>query len=171
MMTFISSYAVQNNIIDRFIMYNLTYLDGYMPGIPSQLHKRLRNVLLECEQFESDRQLRTIFTNDSLRPWRYSLPQADSLNSRVDSLIAFLLGNHRSDSKENALVLFLQRLSELIDEADERHHQLKDLAAELEDVLGNKSTTDSTRGNASSENNKTPENHPIKNRWAFFGWR
>lgn len=26
LMTFISGYAVQNNILDRFMMYNLTYL-------------------------------------------------------------------------------------------------------------------------------------------------
>jgi hypothetical protein len=140
-----------------------------MAGIPSQLHKRLRNVLLECEQFESDRNLKSIFTNGSLRPWRFSLPQADSLNSRVDYLIAFLVDKHRSDTRENALVLFVRLLSEQIDEADELHQKLKDLAAELEDVLGNNSTTNSsTRGNASSENNQTPENHPIKNRWAFL---
>jgi len=139
-----------------------------MAGIPSQLHNRLRNVLLECEQFESDRKLRTIFTNDSLRPWRSSLPQADNLNSRVDYLIAFLVDKHRSDSKENALVLFVQRLSELIDEADELHQKLKNLAAELEDVLGNNSTTNSTRGNPSPKDNPIPENHPIKNRWAFL---
>jgi hypothetical protein len=139
-----------------------------MAGIPPQLLNRLRNVLLECEQFESDRNLKTIFTNESLRPWRSSLPQADSLNSRVDYLIGFLVNKHRGDTKENALVLFVRLLSELIDEADERHQQLKDLAAKLEDVLGNKTTTDSTRGNASSENNQTPENHPIKNRWAFL---
>ena len=29
-------------------------LKNYMPGIPPDLH-RLRNALLECEQFESDR--------------------------------------------------------------------------------------------------------------------
>lgn len=147
-----------------------------MAGICSELHNRLRNVLLECEQFESDRKLRTIFTNDSLRPWRSSLPQADSLNSRVGYLIGFLLDKHRGDTKENALVLFVRLLSEQIDEADDRHQQLKDLAVELEDVLGNNSTTnqnkettsDSTRGNPSPKNNQAPENHPIKNRWAFL---
>ncbi|NJN11042.1 MAG: hypothetical protein HC815_24890 [Richelia sp. RM1_1_1] len=56
-----------------------------MAGIPSQLHNRLRNVLLECEQFESDRKLKTIFTNESLRPWRSGLPQADSLRGCLKS--------------------------------------------------------------------------------------
>ncbi|NJN11049.1 MAG: hypothetical protein HC815_24925 [Richelia sp. RM1_1_1] len=106
-----------------------------MPGIPPQLLKQLRNVLLECEQFESDRKLRTIFTNEPLRPWRSSLPQADSLNSRVDYLIAFLVNKHRSDTKENSLVLFVRLLSEQIDEADERHQKLADLALELEKVI------------------------------------
>ncbi|MBE9212834.1 caspase family protein [Plectonema cf. radiosum LEGE 06105] len=144
-----------------------------MAGIPPQLHKRLRNVLLECEQFESDRNLKTIFTNESLRPWRSSLPQADSLNSRVDYLIAFLVNKRRSDTKENALVLFVRLLSELIDEADNRHQQLKHLAAELEYNLENNSITNSTPDNRSPEDNPIPENHPIKNRpiknrWAFL---
>jgi hypothetical protein len=28
LMTFMSTYAAQNNILDRFFMYNLTYLSG-----------------------------------------------------------------------------------------------------------------------------------------------
>ncbi|MDJ0620163.1 MAG: hypothetical protein QNJ63_26065 [Calothrix sp. MO_192.B10] len=103
-----------------------------MPGIPQPLLNRLRQVLLQCEQFESDRDLRAIFAYESLAPWRSSLLEADSLTGRVNNLIYFLHEKHHSDTKENALVLFVQRLSEQIDEGDERHQQLVDLAAELE---------------------------------------
>ncbi|NJN11061.1 MAG: hypothetical protein HC815_24990 [Richelia sp. RM1_1_1] len=106
-----------------------------MAGIPQELLNRLRQALLQCEQFESDRKLRAIFTYEQLRPWRFSLPQADSFTSRVDNLIAFLVDKHRSDTRENALVLFLRLLSEQIDEADERHQQLADLASELEKAI------------------------------------
>ncbi|NJN13062.1 MAG: hypothetical protein HC836_42070 [Richelia sp. RM2_1_2] len=106
-----------------------------MAGIPPQLFNKLRQALLVCEQFESDRKLRAIFTYEPLRPWRFSLPQADSLTSRVDNLIGFLVDKHRSDTRENALVLFLRLLSELIDEADERHQELADLASELEKAI------------------------------------
>ncbi|GAB1537744.1 hypothetical protein NUACC21_03980 [Scytonema sp. NUACC21] len=57
-----------------------------MAGIPPQLLNRLRQALLECEQFESDRDLRAIFTYEPLRPWRSSLPQAQSLVSAVSAV-------------------------------------------------------------------------------------
>lgn len=112
-----------------------------MAGIPPQLLNRLRQALLECEQFESDRDLRAIFTYEPLRPWHSSLPQAQSRTSRVDNLIAFLVDKYRSDTKENALVLFVRLLSEQIDEVDERYQQLADLADELERAIVTNSTT------------------------------
>jgi hypothetical protein len=122
-----------------------------MAGIPPQLLNQLRQTLLQCEQFESDRKLRTIFTYEPLRPWRSSLPQADSLTSRVDNLIRFLVEKHRSDTKENALVLFLHLLSEQIDEADERHQQLADLAFEVERVISSSDKTNISKANINSD--------------------
>lgn len=121
-----------------------------MAGIPPQLLNRLRQALLECEQFESDRDLRTIFTYEPLRPWDSSLPQAQSRTSRVDNLIAFLGDKHRSDTKENALVLFVRLLSEQIDEADERHQRLTDLALELERAIVSSTVTKDFQQNSAS---------------------
>ncbi|MEH1826731.1 MAG: 5'-methylthioadenosine/S-adenosylhomocysteine nucleosidase [Nostoc sp.] len=113
-----------------------------MAGIPPQLLNRLRQALLECEQFESDRKLRSVFNSyEPLRPWRSSVPQADSLTSRVDNVIGFLVDKRRSDTKENALVLFVRLLSEFLYEADERYQQLADLADELERAIVTSSTT------------------------------
>ena len=82
-----------------------------MAGIPPQLLNRLRQALLECEQFESDRKLRSVFNSyEPLRPWRSSVPQADSLTSRVDNIIGFLIDKRRSNTQENALVLLLRSL-------------------------------------------------------------
>ncbi|GAB1544621.1 hypothetical protein NUACC21_72970 [Scytonema sp. NUACC21] len=121
-----------------------------MAGIPPQLLNRLRQALLQCEQFESDRQLRAIFTYEPLRPWHSSLPQADSQTSRVDNLIGFLVDKHRSDTKENALVLFVRLLSEQIDEGDERHQQLAGLASELERAIVSSTTTKNSKQNINS---------------------
>ncbi|MUG94191.1 hypothetical protein F7734_18080 [Scytonema sp. UIC 10036] len=115
-----------------------------MAGIPSQLLNRLRQALLQCEQFASDRNLRSVFfNNEPLRPWRSNLPQADSLTSRVDNVIGFLVDKRRSDTQENALVLLLRSLSNLIDEEDERHQQLANLASEVEIALISSTTTTS----------------------------
>lgn len=150
-----------------------------MVGIPPQLLNRLRPALLECEQFESDRKLRSVFNSyEPLRPWRSSLPQADTLSGRVDAVIGFLVDKRRGDTQENALVLLLHLLSNSIDKEDERHQQLADLAVELENALGSTSTRNkpqptnqleiNLRGNAVQTNNQAPELRPIKNRWALL---
>lgn len=150
-----------------------------MAGIPPQLLNRLRPALLECEQFESDRKLQSVFNSyEPLRPWRSSVPQADTLSGRVDAVIGFLVDKRRGDTQENALVLLLHLLSNSIDKEDERHQQLADLAVELENALGSTSTRNkpqptnqpeiNLRGNAVQTNNQAPELRPIKNRWALL---
>lgn len=119
-----------------------------MAGIPPQLHKRLRNVLLECEQFATDETLRAVvFPYAPLRPWRFNLPQGNNIPSRVDGVIGYLVDKRRGDTKENALVLFVRLLSEQIDEADERYQQLKDLAAELEETIDSSTPTTNSQEN------------------------
>ncbi|WP_335132463.1 hypothetical protein [Nostoc sp.] len=146
----------QRQIFHKFNVF-IRHLNGDMAGIPPQLLNRLRQALLECEQFESDRDLRAIFIYEPLRPWRSSVPQAHSRTSRVDNLIAFLGDKHRSDTKENALVLFVRLLSEQIDEADERHQQLADLALELERAIVSSTVTKNSQQNSAS--NTTSSDH------------
>jgi outer membrane protein assembly factor BamB len=106
-----------------------------MTGIPSDIHAELRESLLNCGPFESDRQLRTVFADARLSPWRHSLPQADNVTDRVGGTILFLVGKRRADTKENALVLFLRVLSDGLDPADECHSRLAELADALELAL------------------------------------
>lgn len=144
-----------------------------------QLLNRLRDVLLECEQFASDDTLKAVVASYApLKPWRFSLPQANSIPGRVDAVIGYLVHKHRSDTKENALVLLVCLLRDRIPEGDERHQQLVDLAVELKDALRYESTTNqpkltteptlNIRGNAVKTNNQAPERRPIKNRWALL---
>lgn len=147
-------------------------------GIPLDLLSQLRETLLECEQFESDRQLRSVFAYARLKPWRNSLPQAASPTSRVDAVIDFLVNKRRSDTKENALVLLLRVLSNLIEERDELHQHLANLADELENALGGNSTTNrpgqntnpetDIRGDAITMNAEMAQRRPIKKRWALL---
>lgn len=143
-----------------------------MPGIPSDLNPRLRNALLECEQFESDRKLRSVFlSNESLKPWRSTIPEGGSLTDRVDLIIGYLVDKHHSRLQQNALALLLYALIDLIDKEDERHQKLADLVVELENALTPKNESQSPinlRGNTVTQNNQLPELHPIKNRWALL---
>jgi hypothetical protein len=104
-------------------------------GIPSHLFNSLREALADCEQFETNRSLRAVFVHEHLKPWQNTLPQADTLTSRVDAVISFLHEKHRRDGS-NALVLLLRVLSSQIDPEDEHHHRLATLADELESALG-----------------------------------
>jgi len=103
-----------------------------MAGIPPNMHKQLREALLDCGPFGDDNQLRAVFAHPKLRPWRHSVPQASNPADRVDATIAFLVEKRRADTKENALVLLLQVLSERFDPADECHPRLAKLAENLE---------------------------------------
>lgn len=106
-----------------------------MPGIPPDLYSELRRSLLECGPVENHLQLEAMFVDDRLSPWRYSVPQSDSVTARVDVLVNFLYTRQREDTGINALVLFLQVLSERLDQADAHHHRLKNLADMLEAAL------------------------------------
>ena len=136
-----------------------------MAGIPPELYQKLRQFLLDCEQFESDRALRSVVsTYQPLRPWRF-LPQANSITSRVNAVISYLQDKSRSDTKENALVLLLRLLKDLIEEEDQRHQQLVNLILELENAFADNSTL--IRG-PKKRKLEEEKRQPIKNRWAFL---
>lgn len=109
-----------------------------MAGLPGDVLRTLKKALLECEPFESDRKLRAVFAaDDRLAPWRGSLPEADSSSERIDLFVAQFL-YRRNREGQNVLVLFLQVLYEKMDEEDERHKHLNDVAVLVADALGEK---------------------------------
>ena len=87
--------------------------------------------MLDCASFATDRELKAIFVDNKLRPWRYRLPQADNHLSRVDTHIYFLHNQHNV-TQENALVLLLRVLSERLDVGDACHHHFVSAADALE---------------------------------------
>jgi formylglycine-generating enzyme required for sulfatase activity len=105
-----------------------------MSGLPSDLNKRLRDTLVMCPQFDTDENLRAIFVDERIFPWRNALSQAISRNSRVQLAINFLY-EQQNIRNENALVLLLQVLSECVDLGDILCHKLSALADEVERCL------------------------------------
>ncbi len=106
-------------------------LGGESSGILTNLYSQLRTVLLDCGSFATDRELKVIFVDKRLSPWRNRLPQADNPSGRVESVIDFL-HNQYNDVEENVLVLLLRVLSERLDPGDACHQRLADLASEFE---------------------------------------
>jgi hypothetical protein len=104
-----------------------------MAGIPSHLLIPLRKILTDCEQFETNRSLRSVFADERLTPYRYSLPQTDGIMERVDSTISYLHDKKHRDGS-NALVSLLLVLAEGMDEGDGRREILRSLAGQLGDV-------------------------------------
>jgi hypothetical protein len=109
-----------------------------MSGIPAHLMTPLREVLADCEQFETNRGLRNLFTDARIRPWRDNLPQADTLMGRVDGVISYLHDKKHSDGS-NALVLMLLALASTVDQQDDRYERLKALASALDESAPNSS--------------------------------
>jgi len=103
-------------------------------GLSADLYDRLRHTLLRCMPFDSDADLRTLFTDARLSPWRNDIPQANTPAARARGLIAYL-HQQSTTTGENALVLFLYVLADHTHPADALHPQLLTLAADLERAL------------------------------------
>lgn len=107
-----------------------------MSALPTSLLKQLRQTLLDCGPFDSDRHLRAIFTaDDRLAPWRNNLPEADSRAERVNLFVAEFL-RRRNRQEQSVLVLFLQAVHEQAEEEDECHWRLNDLAVQVAAATG-----------------------------------
>jgi len=104
-----------------------------MRGIPQALVTPLHQVLMECDEFYSPRQLRALFSVEGLLPWRDRLPDAESLHSRVSLVVGYLVDLYHADGR-NALVILLRTLGEHFypNPEQSRHGRLLALAEQLE---------------------------------------
>lgn len=108
---------------------------GNLPAVPdAQLRQQLvaaaaaalRETLLACDEFDSNRDLRDLFWNARLAAWHDRLPEGDSRMQRADRLIAYLQ-NRCNARGEAALALLLAVLRERYQPDDERHRALGNL--------------------------------------------
>lgn len=105
----------------------ITFATKLSEGIPSSLYNELRTTLLDCGPFSTDSNIKRVFVDERLSPWRNQLPQANNPAERVESIIDFLHDQHNS-KKENALFLLICVLSERLEPGDDCHHRLAKLA-------------------------------------------
>jgi len=104
------------------------------PKISTLTAKKLQDVLHKVDAFRSDRSFRAAFADNRLLSWRDQIPKAPSVTERVPVTIDYLTRQSSADG-ENALVLFLQALTELTDPADVLYIALKDLTVRLQQEL------------------------------------
>lgn len=114
----------QPNPMTEDALQNLGEMDS---GISPQLYQQLRQVLLNCDLFTTDKELIAMFVDARLTPWRNRLPTANNPTERVEGVITLLYNQH-DQIGQNALVLLLQVLSERVDSGDACHQHLVDLA-------------------------------------------
>ncbi len=103
-------------------------------GISTDLVRQLRTLLLDCGSFETNQNLRTIFVDERLYPWRNRLPESHNPAQRVESIIDFL-HNRQNDRGENALVLLLRVLETRVEPGDACRERLAAMAVALEQEL------------------------------------
>lgn len=108
---------------------------GVFQGIPEDLYAKLRECLVRLDQFDNHQNLRTVFTVNSLWPWRDKLPERDTREKRVEAVIELLAGEYNDTLKENALAIFLRRLKGLLDPLDGKFNILAELTTEIELLL------------------------------------
>ena len=108
--------------------------DAYEGGLSNETLKQLRKVLIKCGPFNNDDELRSIFVDNRINPWRLFSPQTNNQQQRVDFLIEFLIDkNHKSLG--NALVLFLAVLKDTIHEDDSCWGSLESLILQLQQEI------------------------------------
>lgn len=134
-----------------------------MDGIPAQLLKEIRPILLNCGPFFSDRQLSDTFVDERIAPWKNLIPQGENPAQRMESLVS-LLSSRYNKRKENALVLFLQVICDQTHEMDICHEQLTVLIGRLQS--DGKSSSSSTQSDTSLVQPKLPL--PNLNRFQLY---
>lgn len=99
-----------------------------MNGIAGDLLDELRKTLRKNTVFQSDSELKGVFVDARLSPWRFVIPGANNETQRANAFIAKFYDTKTRDGI-SVLVLFLQVLHEQYAiERDEEYAKLGDLA-------------------------------------------
>ena len=100
----------------------------------TDIHTQIESTLRNCDEFNSDNELRVTMGDSRICQWKGSMPTANTPQNRVRGTIEFLRHKYNS-SGENALVLLLLVLSDHYHVDDAIHRELRDLASGLKMVL------------------------------------
>lgn len=110
--------------------------DDPVPGLPPNLLEHCHRVLVQCDQFNSQESLKTIFATRELARYGSGLPDADTKFDRVQKVVYYLLPKRLIDGRP-VFSLFLAELHNRQHEEDERRYQLAELCSEIDQVLSN----------------------------------
>jgi len=102
-----------------------------MVSIEPNLSHRIQTTLLNCDVFNSDLELKAMFLDERLYPWRNQLPQATNSLTRVQLVMDLLSRQIHHNMVENGLVLLLRVTSSFMHSGNQLHHDLAQLADEL----------------------------------------
>jgi len=73
-----------------------------MAGIEPNLYVRLQETLLKCNEFKSDSQLKAIFVDSRIIPWKNQLSITATPQERVQAVIALLSEKTHNDLGDSA---------------------------------------------------------------------
>lgn len=67
--------------------------------VSSEIYRECQNLFLECDEFESDEYVKSIFVTQDLIEFQNSVPGANTKKRRVDLCLGFLIKTRTSDGK------------------------------------------------------------------------
>lgn len=92
-------------------------------SLPSNLYQQIRRAFIASGQFETDNQVKNLFVDARLSPWRNRLPLSGNLDERVDSVIR-LLDQKFNSRGEPGLISLIMVLLDRVHPEDICHSQL-----------------------------------------------
>jgi len=98
------------------------------------LVKKLQSTLLRVGTFHSYVTLRSLFIDERIHQWIDLIPQVTTTRERIQVVISEF-GNLSNANYENALVLFLRVLADLIPVEDANHQEILQLADQVDQSL------------------------------------
>ncbi len=109
--------------------------ESFVQGLPPDLYRRCRTVLLQTDQFESYRRLRAVFRSvETLSPFRFKLKDADNSAALVELNLPILIESKLRDHRP-IFSIFLQILRDSYDQQDQRWAALNDLHERIHEVM------------------------------------
>lgn len=97
-------------------------------------YPEVREILLSCGPFGDEDELRAIYADPRIRPWRDQVADADSPLERVETTVHFL-GSRTNKEGENGLVLLIHVLRDRLSQEDGCYVELDRLARELKEEV------------------------------------
>src|SRR5579885_2224412 len=105
-----------------------------MRGLPGSFLRRLQGALESCEEFSSIEELKTVFLDERLFPWRHRLKERDTVSKRV-TVVTTDLYPETNDGTSVLLLLLIVLRDRTPEGMKDRYQLLDDLVHELAQLL------------------------------------